>query len=134
MKVLALERTLANAIMGGARSFANLWLLPAPSLVGERIGIQAEPDEAEGFWEWFYRGRLGLKFPESRSGALGTARLVRTAKPFELGRGAFGPAVWVFDQPRIETVEGRAFRAGYSDQPHVRERDRLSVQASASKE
>ncbi len=126
MKILVLERVLANAVICGARTFANLWLLPVPSMLGERLGIQAEA-ELDGWWVWFYAERLGLKVPATRAGVLGSVKLVRTAEPGELGRQAFGPAVWVFSEPRIELVSGTTMRAGYSDQPHVKERDRLAL-------
>ncbi len=126
MRILVLEHVLANAIICGARNFANLWLLPVPTMIGERLGIRAEP-EADGFYAWFYRERLGLKIPSLRSGDLGSVTLVRSAKPGELGRSAFGPAVWVFSDPRIEVISGKPLRAGYSDQPHVKERDRLAL-------
>lgn len=133
MKILLLERVLANAIMCGAQTFANLWLLPVPSMIGQRIGIRAEP-ELDSFYSWFYTERLGLKVPSLRAGDLGTVLLQRTAEPGELSRLAFGPAVWVFSEPKIEPLNGRVMRAGYSDQPHVKERDRLSVGSEPRKE
>jgi hypothetical protein len=126
MKILILERVLANAIICGARNFANLWLLPVPAMLGQRIGIRAE-DELDNFYLWFYTERLGLKVPSIRAGDLGTVTLQRTAQPGELGRVAFGPAVWVFSDPKVEQISGKPMRAGYSDQPHVRERDRLAL-------
>jgi hypothetical protein len=126
VRILILERFAANAIMGGARNFANLWLLPAPSMVGERLGIRAESID-DGWYGWFFRERLGLEMRSARGGDLGTVKLERTAAPGELGRSAFGPAVWVFSSPLIEGISGRAFRAGYSDQPHVVERDRVAL-------
>lgn len=129
MRILLLERVLANAIILGQRNFANLWLLPSPKLVGERIGIRAEA-ELDGFWFWFYRERCGMKLPkvtQLRAGDLGSVKLERMAEPGELGRLAFGPAVWVFSEPRVEGISGREMRAGYSDQPHVLERDRVGL-------
>lgn len=132
MRILILEAVLANAIMCGARSFANLWLLPVPAMVGQRIGLRAEAED-DGWWSWFYRERLGLKVPTVRKGDLGTVKLERVAEPGELGRTSFGPAVWVFSEPKIENIVGKVIRAGYGDQPHVLERDRVSL-ASARKE
>lgn len=126
MRILVLEKVLANAIMCGARAYANLWLLPVPSMIGERIGIRAESVD-DGWWSWFYTQRLGLSLPTIRSGDLGSVQLVRTSEPGEIERLAFGPAVWVFGEPRIEGISGKLLRAGYSDQPHVRERDRVAV-------
>ncbi len=126
MKILILERVLANAVMCGAQSFANLWLLPVPTMIGQRLGIRADAD-LDGFYSWFYQERLGLKIPSVRAGDLGSVTLERTAEPGELGRGAYGPAVWVFSNPKIEGISGKLLRAGYSDQPHVKERDRLAL-------
>jgi len=136
MRVLYLERTLANLVILGVQRFANLWLLPAPKLVGERLGIAAE-DELDSFYPWFYGTRYPGKVPpiqHLRSGALGSVLLERVAEPGELGHTAFGPAVWVFSAPKLETVSGNALRAGYSDQPHVKERDRLALAQSVRKE
>lgn len=135
MRILCLELVLANAIMCGAQRFANLWLLPVPSLIGQRVGIRAESSGQvdDSWWLWFYRERLGYKIPHVRKGDLGTVLLERVAEPLELGHGAFGPAVWVFSTPKIELVSGKPMRAGYSDQPHVKERDRLA-EASTAKE
>lgn len=133
MRILVLERVLANAIICGARSFANLWLLPSPKMIGQRIGIRAEPEQ-DGWWMWFYTERLGLKIPATRAGDLGSVKLERSAEPGELGRQAFGPAVWVFSQPRIEGISGKLLRAGYGDQPHVLERDRVALGSQPRKE
>lgn len=126
MKILVLERVVANAIMCGARNFANLWLLPVPSMIGQRLGIRAD-DELDNFYLWFYTVKLALKIQSLRAGDLGTVTLQRTAAPGELGRSAHGPAVWVFSDPKIEPISGKLLRAGYSDQPHVKERDRLAL-------
>ena len=127
MRILMLERTLASAIVYGARSFANLWLLPAPSMVGQRIGIAGESID-DNWWHWLYLERLRLKIPHVlKPGVMGSVKLERVAAPGELGRGAFGPAVWVFSDPKLHHVEGKIFRAGYSEQPHVVERDKLNA-------
>lgn len=131
MRILILEAVRANAIMAGAIKYANLWLLPSPAMVGQRIGLRAESVD-DGWYLWFHTKRLGLSVPSVRRGDLGSVKLERVAEPYELGRSAFGPAVWVFSEPKIESITGKAFRAGYSDQPHVVERDRLRV-ASARK-
>lgn len=141
MKILILEAVLANLLMcGGTWKHANLWLLPSPKMLGTRIGIHAETQD-DAWWWWFYTERCKSvdlvkqvgSISRMRRGDLGSMLLERVAQPRELGPAASGPAVWVFSQPRIETISGRTFRAGYSDQPHVIERDRLAL-ASARKE
>jgi hypothetical protein len=130
MRVLVLERVLANAIMLGQRTWANAWLLPVPSLHGQRIGLRAESQD-DGWWWWFYTSQAGLKLPPLsalRRGDLGTVELVGVAEPGEFGRSSHGPAVWVFRSPQVEGLRGtREMRVGYSDQPHVIERDKLAL-------
>ncbi len=133
MRVLVLERVVANAVILGARSWANLWLLPSPTLVGQRVGLRAESVD-DGWWYWALTqfGRSPLKLPpldKLRRGDLGTVEIVGSEEPGKFGPGSHGPAVWVFRAPRAETVPkgARVLRAGYGDQPHVIERDKLQA-------
>lgn len=132
MRILRLEAVRANAIVCGLVKFANLWLLPPPTMVGTRVGIHAESVD-DAWYSWFFRERLGIAVPMVRRGPLGTVRVERVAEPGEFGRSSFGPAVWVFSEPKLETISGKVFGADYSDQPHVKERDRVAL-ASARKE
>lgn len=132
-RILVLERVLAHAVICGACNYANLWLLPKGDMIGKRLGIHAEAGELpkdDGWHHWFYAERLKWQLPPLRhmaAGVIGSVLLKRVAKPRELGHMAFGPAVWVFSEPERDTPKGRLMRAGYSDQPHVKERDRLAL-------